>query len=447
MSLRSQGPFTPPGGFTPSGTPAIGDVLVSSAASQGRWARLPAATAGLVLTAQGAGAAPAYASVNPANMVIASQTAGDLLVASSSTAWARCAAVAVGSVLVSGGVGAAPVWDNDPTLITSGGGATVVPGLTVKNATAAALGAQQCSPSFKMVGYGYATSLSASREVSGEAYILPVQSANNPLAWYCIRTTNPDNVVDVARFYQSNAYFPYAIYAVSANFATAYAVLGYDGNYNFVKGLTSLPFVVGGALAVGTAGDAIRFWATAGRRTAGNILSWGDDNTGYSEQGYVRGVDGAFCISPTARTTGTPQTFVVTGAAHTGITAGAEASLVHFNMAATRTWAAGALATQRFFRIDAPTIAFASASTCALASTVYISGPPIAGANCTLTQGHPIHVDSGEIRLDSAIAIDAGEDQAELGKTPTAFNKVMNEWLIIHTQNGRRAIPCFAPDA
>ena len=155
--------------------------------------------------------------------------------------------------------------------------------------------------------------------------------------------------------------------------------------------------------------------------------------------------DDAVTHTPEIRAGGTPQMHVATGASHTALAAGVEMNEYYYNLARTVQWATGALATQRFVRYDAPTIAFVGASTCALAATMYISGPPIAGANCTLTQGHPLWIDSGEIRLDSAIAIDAGEGDAVLGKMPTGFAEAQNEWLVIHTQNGRRVVPCFAP--
>lgn len=56
------------------------------------------------------GVATNLTSIPAANLLIASQAAGDLLYASSASAWARLADVATGSVLVSGGVTTAPLW-------------------------------------------------------------------------------------------------------------------------------------------------------------------------------------------------------------------------------------------------------------------------------------------------------------------------------------------------
>lgn len=76
----------------------------------------------------------------------------------------------------------------------------------------------------------------------------------------------------------------------------------------------------------------------------------------------------------------------VTGAANTGIPASTEVAQVRFDLAQIRTWDTGALALQRTVRVGAETLAFVGASTVTNAMTLYVSGPPIAGANATITQ-------------------------------------------------------------
>lgn len=114
----------------------------------------------------------------------------------------------------------------------------------------------------------------------------------------------------------------------------------------------------------------------------------------------VTGKIGYLNISPSAahdfgtfvNTTGTPYGFLFTGAAHTGQTASTEVSQVDWNISQTYTWAAGALTTQRFFRVRRPTVAFASASTLTTAYTTYIDGAPAEGSNATLTKAWALGV-------------------------------------------------------
>ena len=117
-----------------------------------------------------------------------------------------------------------------------------------------------------------------------------------------------------------------------------------------------------------------------------------------SGQGFV----GVGTPNPTAKlhvltaagTTGTVKALIVAGASHTGQTASTEINNVAFNTY-TRTWATGAITTQRENVFFAPTYAFASASTITTAATVAISGSPIAGSNATLTRSFALWVQGG----------------------------------------------------
>lgn len=94
---------------------------------------------------------------------------------------------------------------------------------------------------------------------------------------------------------------------------------------------------------------------------------------------------GSVTASPVAATSGSQTGFTFTAPAPTGQTASTEATMVNWNLASTVTFAAGALTTQRAFRVQAPTYAFASASTITTAVTLDIGGAPVAGTNCTIT--------------------------------------------------------------
>jgi len=101
--------------------------------------------------------------------------------------------------------------------------------------------------------------------------------------------------------------------------------------------------------------------------------------------------------APTPAAAGSPTHWLFTGAAHTTLDAGVEATDMNINLARTVQFATGALATQRALRVQAPTYAFVGASVLALAATVSISGPPAAGANATLTESYALHIGAGQI--------------------------------------------------
>jgi len=113
---------------------------------------------------------------------------------------------------------------------------------------------------------------------------------------------------------------------------------------------------------------------------------------------------GAKTFASSAASSGSFTGLIYTGPNSTGQTASTEAAEVLFTMP-TKTWAAGALATQRFFRITAPTIAFASASTCTTASTLSISGAPTAGTNATITNAYALNVESGRSFFASSVLV------------------------------------------
>jgi hypothetical protein len=94
-------------------------------------------------------------------------------------------------------------------------------------------------------------------------------------------------------------------------------------------------------------------------------------------------------------TSGSPTAFTLTGAAHTTLTLSTEATDVNFNLSRTVQFATGALTTQRAMRIQAPTYGFVGASTITTASTLSISGPPVAGTNATITNAYALNVESG----------------------------------------------------
>lgn len=93
-----------------------------------------------------------------------------------------------------------------------------------------------------------------------------------------------------------------------------------------------------------------------------------------------------FTMTTPVHTGGTQTIMSIVGGAYTGQATTVEMTDINFNLARTVTWATGGIITQRFFRIQAPTIAFAGASTVTDAATFEVGGAPAAGANATLTR-------------------------------------------------------------
>jgi hypothetical protein len=105
-------------------------------------------------------------------------------------------------------------------------------------------------------------------------------------------------------------------------------------------------------------------------------------------------------VSPPATSSGAVTKLSLTPGADTGTTLSTEAIDADFNLSRTRTWATGAIATQRAFLVRAPTYAFVGASTITTAATLAILAAPTAGANATITNAYALWVQAGLARFD-----------------------------------------------
>lgn len=109
-------------------------------------------------------------------------------------------------------------------------------------------------------------------------------------------------------------------------------------------------------------------------------------------------------MTQTAASSGSPNLLVVTGAAHTNLTASTECITVNYNLTALVTFAAGAITTQRAFVVQAPSYAFASASTITTAATLSITNAPTAGTNATITNAWALLVEAGNVKIAATTA-------------------------------------------
>lgn len=104
-------------------------------------------------------------------------------------------------------------------------------------------------------------------------------------------------------------------------------------------------------------------------------------------------------LTPGACSGQAPVHFSVTTPADTTITTATESTSVLFNCSATRTWSDGTVANQREFRIQAPTYAAVSSGVINNASTLSISGAPIAGANMIIGNAYALNIESGSVYI------------------------------------------------
>ena len=159
---------------------------------------------------------------------------------------------------------------------------------------------------------------------------------------------------------------------------------------------------------------------TAIRRTSAGVLEVNNGTAGQTRDLVLRAgtFGGVVIITPAAATSGVQTGITFTAPASTGQTASTESPEVLFTLA-TKTWATGAITTQRFVRITQPTVAFASASTLTSAATLAISGAPIAGTNATLTNTFAFWVETGQSQFGGLLNTTAA---AVINTGSQAFN-------------------------
>lgn len=135
---------------------------------------------------------------------------------------------------------------------------------------------------------------------------------------------------------------------------------------------------------------------------------------------------------------------LLTGAAHTNLTASTESIQFRVNGSATMTFATGALTTERYAVIDAPTIAFAGASTLTNAATLAITGAPTAGTNATITNPYAFWVQAGTSKFAGLIEINtqAAPTTSLIGTFTNRYGGATNAlgdpaiWFTIRAANG-----------
>lgn len=126
------------------------------------------------------------------------------------------------------------------------------------------------------------------------------------------------------------------------------------------------------------------------QNSGGTVTSLGVRRTGLS-------------VSSTVETSGTVLPVIrITPAAHTGMTASTEYSVLDESGSVTHQFATGALSSQRFHKLFQHTISFVGASVVTDAANLWLQGAPSAGTNATLTNSWALWVGSGDSLLENA---------------------------------------------
>lgn len=237
---------------------------------------------------------------------------------------------------------------------------------------------------------------------------------------------------------------PYALYVEAGN-----TRLG--GNLNFDSEAVRIEHVGTGtattrfifsANATAAAAVADYTFDTNAARTAGNHTEWRVNNTLIAQLKQF----GGLATTQQAATSGTQQMLSLTGAAHTGQTAGTEINFVDVNQG-TVTWATGAITTERAYRLRNPTLAFAGSSTVTDAATLAIDGAPTAGTNATITNAYALWLQGGMLRNDGALRHTAVISPAQITGTqddyaPTGF--ATTYWMRLDVDAATRLITGLA---
>lgn len=164
-----------------------------------------------------------------------------------------------------------------------------------------------------------------------------------------------------------------------------------DRAFDFAHGAQTNP-----TLFVHSAVQNTTQWLSLAHNQTNAVLSTGAGSLTFTPAGA------GLILTQTVQTSGAPTALLVTGAAHTSLTASTEVPGIDFDLDATKQWATGALTTQREIVIRAPTYGFVGASTLTTATTVEITGAPSAGTNATITNASAFTVGGASTQVSAA---------------------------------------------
>lgn len=137
-------------------------------------------------------------------------------------------------------------------------------------------------------------------------------------------------------------------------------------------------------------------------RTTGQVLKVRNNGSDRLDVNFYGGVN----MMMAAVSGGSRYSLFIDNANHTSQATTVEVNNIAYDTY-TRTWATGAITTQREVYFPAVTYAFAGASVITNAATLAIGGAPIAGTNATLTNSYNLWLQSGTMRSEGKISFDS----------------------------------------
>lgn len=207
-----------------------------------------------------------------------------------------------------------------------------------------------------------------------------------------------------ATFCVSNA----PIAGTNATITRAYSIMSENGNVCFTMSSnaaltidflganstgSSRTVTFKSALTAGSASTDFTLASTGTTRTTGNLF----DVVNNATTKFSVAFSGLTTITQSALTSGSPNAFIITGGAHTTLTAATEASDILLNLNRTVQLNGGDYALQRAIVIQAPVYGFTSATVLSTAATLSISNSPGAGTNATITRSYSLMSENGNV--------------------------------------------------
>lgn len=354
-------------GRTTSGTGALEEISVGTGLSfSGGTLDTSGSGSGTVTTVGWTGGIVSVANPTTTPAFTIAGTSGGIPYFNSATTWATSGALAANAIVIGGGAGTAP--------------ATTTTGTGVLTALGINIGSAGAFVTFNGAG-GTPSSLTGTN-ISGTAASLTAGTV----------TTNANLTGDVTS--SGNATTLATVNANVGSFGSSTAITTFTVN---AKGLITAAGTTVVIAPAGTlSGNTLASGVTASSLTSVGTLTALTIGTGGSTL-----LQGTSTLTCSARGSGTAAYLTVNTPGDNNITASTESIGVNF-AAGTRTWATGALTTQREHVFAANTLTFNGSSTCTTAINVDIADP-IAGANATITTKYALRAASLNVTGNSVL--------------------------------------------
>ena len=338
---------------------------------------------------------------------------GDLITFSTTNTKSNISPVAIGSVLTSQGVSSMPAYSSSPILNTS----LTTPSLIGVNGTLSHSNAIQTSGTSS--AFVFTNPANTNQTLSTEISGFKINSGSRQWATGAL-TTQRENFITAPTFSfvgastitsaATLAIEAAPIAGTNATITNPYSIWSQSGAVRVNDGTGSLIFRQAVATAADpaiylfndqtTAPTATNYILKVSSASGGSTFLNGNAlvlQTGGVER--INMFSGTTRFSNSGVGSGNATSILFSPSSNTNQTLSTEQK--SFEIAtATCQHATGALTTQRFAVINAPTYSFVGASTITNAATLAVTAAPIAGTNATITNSYSIWAQAGDVRFD-----------------------------------------------